>query len=302
MSGRTSSGFILPLSGSYWADFHPCRPKMDQPGSTQEEVIKAKYLHDYPVPISDITSLFGFSIEHGLREIWKDTTLTLSDPVERRQEDIYPGAIDFLGTYSSTDQTITIYLGSIDRFLQHKHGKGLDRDAVIEIVRIHEAIHWIHHLGYVATARAKPWEPLDPESHPDFRFERDALFTKPTDVQKFTDSRTRWFDELGKGRFNKVWEFVAEVGTCIYANYVEEVHGPRLAGKRSLRDTFWHMAQNQPPEYDILPPLKDTLQKPGSWPEMGGLFRLWLRKSWERELRLAPTEYETNYSEGGLIK
>jgi hypothetical protein len=75
-----------------------------------------------------------------------------------------------------------------------------------------------------------------------------------------------------------------------------------LAGKRSLRDTFWQMAQNQPPEYDILPPLKDTLQKPGSWPEMGGLFRLWLRKSWERELRLAPTEYETNYSEGGLIK
>jgi hypothetical protein len=217
-------------------------------------------------------------------------------------QDLYPGAIDFLGTYSGSDQTITIYLGSIDRFLGTEQGRGLDREAVIEVVRIHEAMHWLHHLGSVATARARLWEPLDSNLHPDFEIERDALFAKPTNIQKFVDTRTRWWESLGIGLFNKVWEFVAEVSTCIYANYVQQVHGPRLAGKPSLRNTFWQMAQNQPPEYDILPPLRDTLKEPGSWPETGGLFRLWLRKSWERQLRLAPTEYETNYSEAGLIK
>jgi len=284
IAGRTSPGFCLPLSASLWADYHPCRPKVAQPGSTQEELLKAKYLHDYPVPLSDIISFFGFTVETGVREIWEDKILRFSDPSERKLQDIYPGAIDFLGTYSGSDQTITIYLGSIDRFLRTKQGRGLDREAVIQVVRIHEAMHWLHHLGSVATARAKLWEPLDSNLHADFETERDALFAKPTNIQKFFDSRTRWWEGLGTGLFNKVWEFVAEVGTCIYANYVEKVHGPRLAGKPSLRDTFWELAKNQPPEYDMAPPLRDILREPGSWPEMGSLFRLWLRKSWEREL------------------
>lgn len=302
IAGRTSPGFCLPLSASHWADYHPCRPKVAQPGSTQEEILKAKYLHDYPAPLPDILAFFGFTVELGVREIWKDAVLTVSDPQERKQQDQFPGAVDFLGTYSASTQTITIYLGSIDRFLRTKQGRGLDREAVIEVVRIHEAMHWLHHLGSVATARAKLWEPLDSNLHPDFETERDALFAKPTDIPKFADSRTGWFKGLGQGRYEKVWEFVAEVGTCIYANYVAEVHGPRCSGQPSQRDTFWELAKNQPPEYDIAPPLRDILQKPGSWPEMGSLFRLWLRKSWERQLQFSPAEYEANFTEGGLLK
>jgi len=302
IDGRTSKGFHLPLSSSYWADYHPCRPKVGKPDSTTEEVLKAKYLHDYPVPLSDLISFFGFSVEPGVTEIWEDCILSLSDPVDRKQRDEFPGAIDFLGTYSSTHQSITIYLGSIDKFLNHKHGKGLDREAVIELVRIHETMHWIHHLGYVATARAKRWQPMEPPLDPAFALERDALFGKPTDTAGFAKSRTRWFDGLGDGRFSKVWEFVAEVGTCIYANYVDQVHGPRLHDNPSLRETFWRMAQHQPPEYDILSPLKDVLQKPETWPETGGLFRLWLRKSWERQLHFSPADYEKNFKEGGIIK
>ena len=39
-----------------------------------------------------------------------------------------------------------------------------------------------------------------------------------------------------------------------------------------------------------------------SWAKMGSLFRLWLLKSCERQLRLLPNEYEANYSEVRLTK
>jgi len=200
-----------------------------------------------------------------------------------------------MGTYTTATRTVTLYLPTIRECAKCIGLEG-DEEGIREVVRIHEYMHALHHLGAPANVRAKAWEPFGDVSgfDPAFLGERWALKTTPTAIDVFVASRNHWFSKLAKPCPSRRLEFVAQAGTAIYIDYLEEVYGPRPSSKTSLREIFWILMNKQPSPYFL-----DVADFPKrSWPVLGGVFRSALRYDWERSAKSAEEAFRKMKNHG----
>jgi hypothetical protein len=276
LTDRNSPGFLQPWD-PLWAEHHVLYPK--QGGQSEEGApgipdARGVYLHDYPLPVAEILHFFGFNVEAGTTEIWKEEKRVFeADEIDQDR----PYVMDAMGTYTPATRTVTLYLPTIRDCAKKL---GVDEEGVREVVRVHEYMHALHHLGAPANARFKLWQPLEEglQHNAVFLAERWALKEAPTALAVFLASRDHWFGKLGSHRPSRRLEFVAQAGTVIYADYLEAVYGPRPDSRCSLREIFWRLMKEQ-----VDPYLLDAAHFPkGSWPALGASFRVSLRSDWER--------------------
>jgi len=283
LSNRNSSGFYEPWDPR-WAQHHvlyPEQPKEVPEGEVEPSSPRPVYLHDYPLPAHEILHFFGFSLEDGTREIWKEEKRVLTEE-EKELDRRY--MIEALGTYTPQTRMITLYLPSIRDCAKHI---GVDMEGLREVVRIHEYMHALHHLGAPGNARGGAWDSLTNSQDPAFLAECWALKETPTALEVFLASRDHWFGKLTGSCPTRRLEFVAQAGTAIYVDYLEAVYGPRPGSSPSLKEIFWKLMKEQPDAYRLDNDPKDDSFQRKSWPELGALFRTGLRHDWERAYRHA---------------
>lgn len=276
LSDRNSPGFVQPWDPK-WAEHHVLYPKTTNAAITHHDSAAAErrvYLHDYPLPVPEIFHFFGFNVEAGTTEIWKEEKRVFeADEIDQER----PYVMDAMGTYTPSARTVTLYLPTIRDCAKKL---GVDEQGLREVVRVHEYMHALHHLGAPGNARSKLWQPLEDglQHDPGFLAERWALKEMPTALGVFLASRDHWFGKLGSFRPNRRLEFVAQAGTAIYTDYLENVYGPRPDLQNSLREIFWRLMKEQ-----VDPYLLDAAFFPkGSWLALGANFRISLRSDWER--------------------
>lgn len=276
LTDRNSPGFYQPWA-PIWAEHHVLYPKQGQQSEDDALAVpeaRGVYLHDYPLPAPEILHFFGFNVEEGTTEIWKEEKRVFeTDEIDQER----PYVMDAMGTYTPSTRTVTLYLPTIRDCAKKL---GVDEEGVREVVRIHEYMHALHHLGAPGNARSKLWQPLEDglQHDPGFLAERWALKEAPTALAVFLASRDHWFSKLARPSPSRRLEFVAQAGTAIYADYLEAVYGPRPNSKCSLREIFWRLMKEQADPY-----LLDAAEFPkGSWPALGASFRISLRSDWER--------------------
>ena len=283
LSNRNSPGFLQPWN-PMWVEHHLLHPKNIHNSKLSDPAVcnsRGIYLHDYPLPVPEILNFFGFNLEASTAEIWVDEKKLL-EPDEIKLE--RPFLLDFMGAYTAAARTVTLYLPTIRECAKCIGLEG-DEEGIREVVRIHEYMHALHHLGAPANVRAKEWEPFGGVSgfDPAFLGERWALKETPTAIDIFVASRNHWFSKLAKPCPSRRLEFVAQAGTAIYIDYLEEVYGPRPSSKTSLREIFWILMNEQTSPYFLN--VADFPKR--SWPLLGGVFRSALRYDWERSAKSA---------------
>lgn len=253
-----------------WSHHHILYPDGGGEESTEHAAPRPNYLHDLPLPVSEILHFFGFNLELGTREVWEKTSRAYFNPEWRD----YPYAIEMLGSYCSEDRTIRLYEPTIRNAAE---GRDWDEVGLAEVVRIHEYAHAIHHQGAPASARRELWKPRDDKRlDPVFDEERQALYRRPTDLDLFLALRNRWF----QGLHTRNQETFAQAATATYVDYLEEVYGPRSGNKKSLKTIFWELMDCQPNEYKLTGVLPRSL----SWRTGGGVIRECVRRDWERAM------------------
>lgn len=260
---RESDAFYDPRMPG-WEQFHILFAEGEQ--NAEQETLKSVYLHDYPLPANEILHFFGFTVESGVKEIWeKDARPTIPHGLQD-----FPETIDLLGSYIPRHRTIVIY----EKLIQEASERNdWDPGGLREVVRIHEYMHALHHLGAPPASRARLWEPRPANPpHPDFLQERDCLFCPTTDLDMFFALRTRWFESLK----TEEAEFIAQIGTAIYCTYLKEVYGPRPVGRKALEIIFWQLMAKQPKPYKI-----NTEYRTHFWSKTAAVFRETLRMNWE---------------------
>ncbi|NBR63705.1 MAG: hypothetical protein EBT77_05245, partial [Verrucomicrobia bacterium] len=164
LSNRNSRGFYEPWA-TCWAQHHvlyPEQPKEVSEGEVEPSSPRPVYLHDYPLPAHEILHFFGFSLEDGTREIWKEKKRVLTEE-EKELDRRY--MIEALGTYTPQTRMITLYLPTIRECAKHL---GADEAGLREVVRIHEYMHALHHLGAPGNARGGAWDSLTNSQDPAF--------------------------------------------------------------------------------------------------------------------------------------
>jgi len=254
-----------------WEQFHVLFPEGGK--SLEPDNLKTIYLHDYPLPAHELFHFFGFSLELDVREIWEKNACP-SVPAGLGD---FPETIDLLGSYLPRHRTVMIYERLIHEACERNDW---DPEGLRELVRIHEYVHALHHLGALPASRARLWEPRPANpAHPDFIQERESLFGPTTDLDMFFALRTRWFESL---KTEEV-EFIAQIGTAIYCTYLDDVYGPRPEGLKPLEVIFWQLMAKQPKPYKI-----DQLDEKYPWSKTSATFRETLRMNWESRSGQSP--------------
>jgi hypothetical protein len=268
-TNRDVEGWYEPQTRQ-WSQHHILYPDGGGEGSVDHATPRPNYLHDLPLPVPEILHFFGFNLELGIRELWEKQSRAYVNPEWKD----YPYTIDLLGSYSADDRTVRLYEPTIQKAAKRHDW---DEDGLAEVVRVHELAHALHHQGAPASARRRLWGPRDTaQINGDFDQERQALFRRPTDLDLFLALRNRWF----QGLRSHDKETVAQAATAIYVDYLDEVYGPRLREKKSLKTIFWELMEYQPREYR----LTGILPKNLSWRIGGGVIRECLRQDWAREI------------------